>query len=112
MVAMAAETVSPGGPSAPAWAFFTAITLAVLGILGQQLSQKAALKRLEIEAKAAKSEASKAAKSTETVIENTASISNGFAGKVVARLDAIIAEQDRQGDAIRKHLEWHLERKD
>lgn len=111
MFAMA-ETVAPGGPSAPAWAFFTAITLAVIGILGQQLSQKAALKRLEIEAKAAKSEASKAAESTQTVIENTSSISNGFAGRVVAKLDDIRSEQDRQGDALRKHLEWHLERKD
>lgn len=112
MLFLAAENVAPGGPSAPAWAFFTGISLAVLGILAQQLKAHSDLRQLKIEAGEAKSEASKAAKSAKTVIENTTPVSNGFAGKVVAQLDRIIEEQDRQGDAIRKHLEWHLERKE
>lgn len=106
----AADSVAPGGPSAPAWAFFTAITLAVLGILAQQLTARSRLKELAANTKEAKSEATEARKSAETVAENTQAISNGFANRVDAKLSHIIEEQDRQGDALRKHLEWHLER--
>jgi hypothetical protein len=99
---LAAELVSPGGPSAPVWAFFTAITLAILGIIGQQVSAKRA-------ANEAKIEAAKAAKNSRQASENTANLSNGFAGNVDSKLNRILGKQDDMERAFREHLEWHLD---
>lgn len=102
---LAEGLIASGGPSAPVWAFFTAISIGILGIIGQQISSKRA-------ASDAKVEASKAAKNAQKAQENTAGISNGFAGRMDRKLDSISAEQIRQGNAIRKHLEWHLQKED
>lgn len=105
MLLAADDIVAPGGPSAPVWAFFTAISLALIAVIGQQISARR-------QAHDAKIEATKAAKNAKAAQENTASLSNGFASRVDRKLDAIITEQDSQGDALRKHLEWHLNRKE
>lgn len=97
----AAELVAAGGPSAPVWAFFTAISLGIIGLIAQQLAAKKA-------ANEAKIEASKSAESAATAAANTSNISNGFAGKVDRKLDRIIREQDSLSNAFREHLEWHL----
>lgn len=100
---LAAETVAPGGPSAPAWAFFTAITLASIGILAQQLKAHSDLKALKEQLKATRDEAKKA-------VENTANTSNGFANTVQTSLRRIEENQSKMNDAFREHLEWHLEK--
>jgi hypothetical protein len=99
------DLVSPGGPSGPVWAFLSAISLGILGIIGQQLTSR---RNVSSKLDEAKDKAGKAAKDAATAAKNTSSISNGFAGRMDSKLDSIIAEQDRQGDALRKHLEWHL----
>lgn len=98
---IAEELVAPGGPSAPVWAFLTAITVALLGVIAQQISAKRA-------ANEAKMEAAKAAKNSQKAQENTAGISNGFAGSVGRKLDRIITNQDSLETAFRDHLEWHV----
>jgi len=95
------DIVAPGGPSAPVWAFLTAISLGIIALIQQQLSAKKA-------ANEAKVLASKAAENADKAQANTTSISNGFAGRMDSKLDSIIAEQNSQGNALRKHLEWHL----
>lgn len=40
--------------------------------------------------------------------ENTINVSNGFASGVDRKLNRIIDTQTEHGDAIRRHLEWHL----
>lgn len=98
----AVDSIAPGGPSAPVWAFLTAITLGILTLIGQQLATRSKLNE-------AKHEASKAVESATKAQENTTSISNGFVDRMDSKLDAIIAEQNSQGNAIRGHLEWHLQ---
>lgn len=100
---MAEELVASGGPSAPVWAFLTTITLAVIAGLFQTV-------RAKREAHDARIEAQKA-------VQNTASVSNGFASGVDTHLRRILKSQERmeikQDDtakALRDHLEWHLDK--
>lgn len=93
--------VASGGPSAPVWAFFTAISVALLAVIGQQISARKA-------ANEAKIASAKAAENSLAAKENTANISNGFAGSVGNKLDRIISEQIKLSDAFRDHLEWHV----
>lgn len=99
---LATEIVAPGGPSAPVWAFFTAISLALIGVLAQQISAKRT-------ANDAKIEAAKAAKNSQKAQANTEALSNGFAESVGTKLDRIQRSQDSLGKAFREHLEWHLD---
>lgn len=99
----AEELVTSGGPTAPVWAFFTAISLALIGIFSQQIAAKRAAKEAQIKA-------AEAAKDSRLAQENTSNISNGFAGNVDAKLNRIIDKQDETHAALRKHLEWHLHR--
>jgi hypothetical protein len=103
MHAIAEELVANGGPSAPAWAFFTAITLGVLTLIGQQLN-------LRLETRKARNEASKAAESASQAQANTTNVSNGFVGRMDTKLDQIILAQRETDQALREHLRWHLER--
>jgi len=110
MIVGAEELVAPGGPSAPVWAFFTAISLALIGVLAQQLKAR-------FDLKAARNEASKAHESAQAAQKNTASISNGFAGRVDRKLDDIGSAQESLlslvasvDERLSHHLEWHLEK--
>jgi len=102
MFLVSEELVSPGGPSAPAWAFFTAITLALIGVYSQQIAARR-------EAKATKQEAAQANENETIAKENTTNISNGFVDRVDFKLDDIRKAQSETNNALRKHLEWHLE---
>lgn len=105
-----ADLISQNGPSAPAWAFFTALTSGVLLLIGQQLKVHSEVKRGNAEAEEAKSEAHKAAESATKAQKNTANLANGFAGRVDAKLDQIIVAQRDTDKALREHLKWHLDR--
>lgn len=103
-------------PSAPAWAFFTAITLGIIGIIGQQLKARSDMKQLKLQTGEAKSEASKAHQSAVKAQENTASVSNGFAHRMDTKLDEIAGSQEALlslvtsvDDRLSNHLQWHLE---
>ena len=99
---IAEELVAQGGPSAPVWAFLTAITIGILGIIGQQMSAKRA-------ANEAKLEAGKAAKNSQEANTNTTSLANGFASSVNDKLNRIMRKQDQLDDRFTKHLEWHVD---
>lgn len=112
---LAEEIVAPGGPSAPAWAFFTAMTLALLGIIGQQLSARSQLRQLKADSEATRNDASKASASATAAQANTNNVSNGFVARMDTKLDRIQDTQQATNEDIRKvstalnrHLEWHL----
>lgn len=98
---LAEELVAAGGPSAPVWAFLTAISLGILAMIGQQITAKRT-------ARETKDEAVKAHAASVKASENTLPVSNGFVSRVDRKLDSIITEQNKQGNALREHLEWHL----
>ena len=102
--------IAPGGPSAPAWAFFSAISLAILGLIAQQLKAHSDLKQIKAQGEAAKNEATKAHESAEKAQANTINVSNGFVGRMDKKLDDILASQRSTDKALREHLEWHLEK--
>lgn len=89
-----APAVAPGGPSAPAWAFFTAISLALIAIVPLVINSF-------LNSKQARISADQAAK-------NTQAVSNGFAGTVTKKLDDILKEQSELRKDHSEHLEWHL----
>jgi len=101
--AESADLIANGGPSAPVWAFFTAISLALIGVIAQQIAAKRA-------ANDAKIEAAKAAQNSEKAQKNTENLANGFASSVGRKLDKILTEQSELAKAFREHLEWHLDR--
>ena len=112
-----ADLVTHNGPSAPAWAFFSAISLALIGVLAQQLKarsdikqQNALIEAAKSEAQKAKNEAQKAGESASQAEANTANLSNGFASSVLAKLGRIEQLQQDSEKAIREHLKWHLDR--
>lgn len=94
------------------WAFLSAICVALIGVLGAQLKARSDVKRVKTLSERTKSAADKAAESASAAQANTVNISNGFASRVLGRLDSIYREQQAQGAALREHLQWHLERKD
>jgi hypothetical protein len=98
---LAEELIAPGGPSGPVWAFLTAITVGIMGIIAQQI----AARRAAIEAK---TEARKAAFNSAEANRNTTNLSNGFAADVNAKLNDIIHRQERLDENLNKHIEWHL----
>lgn len=103
-----AELVTSNGPSAPAWAFFSTLTVGVLAIIGQQLKARSDLRRNQAETERAKVAANKAAESAAQAEKNTSAISNGFAGRVDSKLDRIFEAQQSTDKALREHLDWHL----
>lgn len=84
---LAEDLIAPGGPSAPVWAFFTAISLAIIGLFGQLIATKR-------EARATRDEAIQAK-------ENTINVSNGFTARMDRKLDSIMQWQ-------LDHQEYHL----
>ena len=91
---LAEELVASGGPSAPVWAFLTAITVGVSGIIVQQIQ--------------AKREAKQAKEAAQAAAQNTNSVSNGFVSRVDRKLDNIATSVDELDNAFRDHLTWHL----
>jgi len=111
----AGELIAPGGPSLPVWSFLTAISLALIGVLAQQLKARSDLKQIKAQAETATDEASKARQSASKAEANTINVSNGFVSRMDRKLDSITASQQtlieaqRKTDhALREHLEWHL----
>lgn len=114
---IAQELIAGGGPSAPAWAFFSAISLALVGVLAQQLKARSDLKQLKATSERVENEAIKAHESATAAQENTTNVSNGFARRMDNKLDRVIESVEDTRDALRtteealrKHLEWHLEK--
>ncbi len=114
---LAEELVAPGGPSAPVWAFFTTITLALIGLLAQQLKSRADLKQLKATSERVEDEAIKAHESAAQAQTNTTNVSNGFATRMDRKLDRITDTVEGTNNALRQtekalrdHLEWHLEK--
>lgn len=105
-----AQIVSSNGPSAPAWAFFSAISIALIGILAQQLKARSDAKQQKALLEVAKSEAEKANQSATQAEANTANLSNGFANTVLGKLERIQQSQQNTEKAVREHLQWHLDR--
>jgi hypothetical protein len=111
----AEELVAPGGPSAPVWAFFSALSLALIGVLAQQLKARSDLKQLKATSERVESEAIQAHESAATAQSNTQNVSNGFARRVDTKLDNIQSSINDTNNALRKteealraHIEWHL----
>lgn len=102
MFLAAEELVAPGGPSGPVWAFLTAISLALIGVLAQQIAAR-------IKARETKDELTRTAEAAKQAQENTVNISNGFVGRIDRKLDQIHSEAAETNKALRKHLEWHLD---
>lgn len=48
------------------------------------------------------------AESTETTVNQTRNIGNGFTDRMDRKLNTIIQNQDSLSIAFREHLEWHL----
>lgn len=103
-------------PSAPAWAFFTAITIGIIGVIAQQLKARSDLKAIKAQTGEAKVEASKAHQSATTAATNTKNVGNGFAGRMDRKLDEIAGGQEALlslvtsvDDRLSQHLQWHLE---
>jgi len=87
------------------WTFLTAMSAGILAIIGAQVKAR-------IDAKEAKDKAANAADNAQQAVDNTKNIANGFVGTVYAKLDRIISKQDAQDEALRRHLEWHLNHKE
>jgi gas vesicle protein len=107
---LADELVAPGGPSAPVWAFFTALIGGVIALLSAQIKAKNDASQLREEIR-------KTRESTEKAEKNTRNVSNGFAGRVDSNFETLISAQEKTTDnlgklqaAFQKHLEWHLEK--
>jgi uncharacterized protein HemX len=110
MYLAADQLVTPGGPSAPVWAFLTTIAAGVIVIIRQQLSARSELRN-------AREEVAKARESAEKAQQNTRNVSNGFAGRVDSNFETLITAQQntthqlgKLQTAFQKHLEWHLEK--
>lgn len=88
--------------STVAFAFFTAITTGIAGIV-------VALVQLKTKATEAQRAALEAKVEAEQAKQNTTSISNGFAGNVGRKLDRITELTLENNRAIREHLSWHLD---
>lgn len=106
---IADDLISPGGPSAPVWAFLTAIISIALTILGTQLKARSDFKQLREQTELAKNAAQKANASASQAQANTANVSNGFASAVLGKLERIEQSQQSAEEALRKHLQWHLD---
>lgn len=101
MVLMAEEMVSPGGPSAPVWAFLTTI-------LGLLITNIFLLIQAKLAAREAANKVGNVQVSADQAVANTANVSNGFARNTTIKLDAIhTAVQDIE-NRISDHLQWHL----
>lgn len=98
---LATELVNDNGISGIALALFTAIIGGITTIIVTQLQLKTKAKEAANAALEAKDEAVQAK-------QNTVNVSNGFASGVGAKLDRIIESQEETATALRKHLEWHL----
>lgn len=98
-----AELFNDNSISTVAAAFFTALFAAIGAVFVQNLQARR-------EAKEGKNAALEAKDQAEQARINTESVANGFAGKMDRKLTEILAEQREMGKALRKHLEWHLEK--
>lgn len=108
----AEDLISPGGPSAPVWAFLSVLVTAAFTTLGVLLKAKSDAHYARIEAKKAGDEAQKANESATQAQTNTANLSNGFASSVLGKLDRIHQSQQETEKALREHLQWHLNREE
>lgn len=111
------ELVTTGGPSAPAWAFFSAISLALIAVLGQQLKARSDARVAKDQLERVEHETVKASESASKAVANTANVSNGFARRMDTKLDRVIESLQatnnalqKQEEAFRAHLEWHLDK--
>lgn len=111
------ELVTSGGPTGPAWAFFTAMSLALVGVLAQQLKARSDLKQLKATSERVEDEAIKAHESAAQAQENTTNVSNGFVGRMDRKFDRLFdavqeirRSQTETEKALREHIEWHLEK--
>lgn len=91
------------GMSAPAWAFFTTIVVTGGAILQQVIKTRRTAERNEGKVISAANNAA-AAKA------NTATLGNGFTGKVFGRFDRIDNRLDKLDSTVRDHLEYHLKK--
>lgn len=126
MPAAFSDLVKDGGISAPAWAFFTAISLGVVGLLREAVRTRKKVegadkkidladKKIDLAATAiddASTAANDAADSAKTAAENTHTVSNGF----VARQDAnfstlfgLVERIDGKFDRLDRKLDAHIE---
>lgn len=99
---LSAELINDNGTSSVAFAFFTALLGAVTTIIGLLLKTKSEAREAAQKADEARVEATKAK-------ENTVNVSNGFASGVDKRLEVIVTTLQGIDEAMRDHLQWHLE---
>lgn len=117
MIISAEDLVTAGGPSGPAWAFFTGISLALIGLIAQQLKARSDLKQLKATSERVEDEAIKAHESAAKAQTNTTNVSNGFVGRMDKNFDRVLnaieeirRAQGKTEEALREHIEWHLEK--
>ncbi len=92
------DMLKDGGLSAPAWAFFSAICLALIALLREM-----ALARKKVD---------KVAETAAQAVTNTASVANGFVRRQEANFDTLFgmfADQDRSIHKLSSRLEDHIE---
>ncbi len=100
---LAAELINLNGISVIALSFFTAL----FGMVGWLIKVRQDEKK---EIRDAKRAAEVTAESVETIVQNTKNVGNGFASRVLGKLERIYEKVDALEEAHTKHLEWHLER--
>jgi len=107
MLTDVADLLKEGGMSAPAWAFFTAILLALIALLKESIQARHA-------ATAAKKAASEASDQIDEVRKLSEPTGNGFAEKVlkgqediVLRLKRLEVGQDAHAGTLMAHLLEH-----
>lgn len=110
MVPLAQELVNDNGVSPVALAFFTAL-------FGGMFTALVQIYKIKHTTSEAASNANEAREKAEEARDNTVNISNGFAGKMDKRTQAITdsilrlqTSVDKTNASLTKHLEYHLER--
>lgn len=107
----ATEIVNGNGTSSIALAFFSVMVPLLIVIAGGIFKLMSQQKEAKNAAGTAADKADIAATNSKAAALNTRSLSNGFAGNVVEKLDRIIERQDRFDESFQKHLQWHLDKK-
>lgn len=99
---MSAELVNNNGTSSVALTLFGLIITGIVTLLVQMYKVKTEAREAADKAREASVEATKAK-------ENTVNVSNGFASGVDTRLKVIVTTLQGIDEAMRDHLQWHLE---
>ncbi len=92
------DMLKEGGMSAPAWAFFSAITLALIALLREVVI--------------ARHKVDKVAETAQKAVDNTNNVANGYVRKQQSNFDTLFemfADMDRKFDRLGDKVDDHIE---